>query len=380
MKKYLLTTKFGGYQAKKDVTKTPPNFLIAGSQNVLIKDGEKFGVRKGSSLDGQSGASTEGKPVKSSYDWTTSSGQERNFRSGNGQLQYRYIDSLGAVTWLPIMSSLATNREKFRYAQWWDNAEKKDRLIMCNGASSLYSWSGAVTTVASVTATTITKTGSTSWAEDRFLQTNTYGTRQIVINGVTFNYTGGEGTTTLTGVTPDPTANGIVANMIIHQAVQTHTGPGSGFACDIVEVLKQQLYVASQSSRDVYVSKNTNFTDFAFTVAGRLPGEGMLLTLDGTVNAMRVQEESMYISAGKDLWFQTYFQLSADNTKEVLDVKRLKTGSYQAARSQELTRHNKNAITFVSQEPTLDFLGRVENFNTPQSSPISDAIKYNFER
>jgi len=87
----------------------------------------------------------------------------------------------------------------------------------------------------------------------------------------------------------------------------------------------------------------------------------------------------MYIAAGKSFWFQTVFTLSADTTKEALTVKRLKTTTQEAARSQETVAKIKNEIVFISNEPTLSSLGRVENVETPQSRAISDSIKSDFD-
>lgn len=66
--------------------------------------------------------------------------------------------------------------------------------------------------VLSVTTNTITKTGVTSFADAGFGATGT-----IWINGQAFTYSGGANTTTLTGVSPDPSVAGIVADDVILQ-------------------------------------------------------------------------------------------------------------------------------------------------------------------
>ncbi len=223
---------------------------------------------------------------------------------------------------------------------------------------------------------TITKQGSTSWAAERFLLN---GTRQIVIGGITYTYTGGEGTTTITGVTPDPAAGGHTAGDLVFQAVRTNTNkPASGVVNDLIGVLNNQIYIGSLTRNTVYVSKNTDFTDFTYT-ATRLPGEGALLTLDGTPTAFFTQEEDMYIGIKNGGIFKTSFTLSSDNTKEALTIKKLKTGARQSPLSQDLVAQAKNSVLFVTGQPTLDELGRIENVETPQSKPISDPIKPDFD-
>lgn len=371
--KHSLVDGFLGYTNKRDVTNLDSRYLIVGSKNVLINDGEKISARPGYTLDGPANSALT--PILSSYDWINSSGSERNLRSYYDKLEYRSVDSNGAVTYRTLMSGL-TDSVEFQFTEWWDNTEKIDLLLFVNGSTNMYMWSGGVTTFASATTNTITKEGTTSWGEERFL---VGGTRQVVIDGTTYTYTGGESTTTLTGVTPDPTLTVHVPGAIVHQAVRvTANTPASGFNNSVIATLNNQVYVGDLTKRTVYVSKNTDYTDYTFS-ATRSPGEGAILTLDGTVVGFAVQENAMYISAGKDFWYQTKFTLSSDNTKEALTVDRLKTGPQQAAQSQNLIGNIKNSIVFISNEPTFDTLGRVENINTPNAKPLSDPIKADFD-
>jgi hypothetical protein len=110
-----------------------------------------------------------------------------------------------------------------------------------------------------------------------------------------------------------------------------------------------------------------------------LPGEGALLTLDDVPRGFVTQEDVMYISAGNNQWYQVAFTLSDDIQKEYIAVKRLKSGIGEGAQSQDAITRMKNKIVFLSNEPTIDFLGRVENIDTPQSVPISDPIKPTLE-
>lgn len=371
MKNFQLVSDFTGYSAKKDITNVDPRFLIVGSQNVLVNDGEKISSRYGYTLDGSTNSALT--PITAAYDWNTSTGVERNTRAYEGELEYRYVDSAGTVTWRRLANGFGT-ATKFRFAEWWSSAEGKDLLLMVNGTNSIRMWSGGIAVLLSSTANTLTKTGTTTWGEERFLIA---GTRQVVINGTTYTYTGGEGTTTLTGVTPSPAAEPTLS--IVHQALVTSAAtPASGFSNDLIAVNKNQVYVGDDARRDVYVSKNSSYTDYTFT-ANRLPGEGALLTLDSATVGFKVQEDAMYITAGKNDWYQVTFALSSDNTKEAMSILKLKSGTRGAAQSQELIGAIKNSIIFVSNEPTLDTLGRVEQINTPQSRPLSDPIKDDFQ-
>lgn len=365
---YQVVSEFQGYRTKPDPTNTDERYLIAGSKNVLINDQEKVSSRKGYSIVGA--ASTDRNSIESSFTWYTSSNTEITLRGLNNKLQ-AYIND----TWTDIIDGFTT--AQFDFAPWWDgNTEQIDLLLFVAKDANIYDWSGAVTTLASATTNTITLNGTT-WAEERFL---TSGTRSVEINGTTYTYTGGETTDTLTGVTPDP--SGEATDSVVFQTVRTNSNqPGSGLTNDLIEVLNNQVYVGDYTSREVYVSKQGSFTDYTFSTP-REPSEGALLTLDAPPNAFIVQEDSMYISAGLNDWYKTTFTLSTTSTAfvEDLEIDKLKTASNQACTYKDAVTNAKNSIVFVSNEPTFEELGRVENIVTPQSLPLSDPIKPDFSR
>lgn len=239
---------------------------------------------------------------------------------------------------------------------------------------------GCTVEVTSVVTGYIKKTGVKTWAEDGFL---TNGTRSVSINGTSYAYTGGEATTTLIGITGNPTAE--PANSVIHQDVRitansSITGLPATFANTLISNLKNQIYIGATKNQSVYISKVNSYLDFSFTAPVRIVGEGAILTLDGVPTALYPQEEQMYISAGLGQWYQTKFTLSSDNAKEALEIQRLKTGPLQAAKSQKLLFKVKNSVMFINNEPSMDELGRVTNILvTPQQTNISDPIKVDFD-
>lgn len=366
-KDFKIIEDFVGYRNKTDITKQDPRVLVSGSKNVIINDGDKVSIRSGYSLYGAANAALT--PIEESIDWDTSTGTEMRLRSYDDELEFLYND-----TWYRLADGFSS--VTFKADSWWDNTEKLDKLLLINGDSNLYSWSGGIATFASATSNTITKEGTATWGEARFLLG---GTTQVIIEGTTYTYTGGEGTTTLTGVTPDPTVASHTVGAVAHQALQTDANtPASGVDNDIIRVLNNQVYIADTQQRSVYVSANDDFTDFTFS-SPRTPGQGALLTLDSAPNGFAIQEDAMYISAGKNDWYQVVFTLSADLTNEILAIEKLKSGPQQSAKEQSLIGHIKNSVVYISNEPTFDSLGRVENINTPQSLPLSDPIKADFD-
>lgn len=438
-----------GYMNDREISNIGGNYLVSGSQNVIIENKEKVSSRKGYTLVGA--AKTNNNPIEGSFDWYTSSGAWRNLRSHGKLLEY-YKDG----SWLTLLSDLYS--AKVRFAPWWSPTELIDILLFVVGDDSVKEWSGGIAEVASVTTNTITKKGYLagatiafnengassdtitdsgngfvtagfaagdeiiisgsasndgvytiasvtagtitlidtddltaevagasvvvkwskfgSWAEARFF---TAGTRKVLIDGVEYTYTGGETTGTLTGVTGDPSAGGVVAGDLAVQAVRNNTPAYlDGFKNDLIGVVNNHVLIGSSTSRIVYVSTSTDFTSNTYSTP-RAPGEGFELTLDSAPTAFVVDEDVMKISGGRDDWYKIEMILSADQTGETITVRKLKTATGQAAISQDAVIKIKNNIAFISFEPTIDTLGRVENIEGPETTPISDDIKKDIE-
>jgi hypothetical protein len=370
--KYDIVSEFKGYVTKPDSTNTDDRYLTKGSFNVLINDGEKITGRNGYELLGA--ASSTAKKINSEFTWNNSGGAELLLRGLDDELKV-YFDG----AWVTIADGFATSEFGFpRSSQsgWWDTSESIDILPFVAKDSNIYAWSGCITTIASATTDTITKNGTETWAEARALTT---GNKVIVINGTEYTYTGGETTTTLTGVTPDP--SGEAGDSVAYQKVITNSNkPGSGLTNDLIDILKNQVYVGDYSSREVYVSTQSSYVDFSTISTPRTVGQAALFTLDNTPKAFAVQEQDFYISAGRSDWYKTRIELQNSGSAfiENITVEKLKNAPYQAAKEKDLVANIKNSVVFISNEPTLDELGRVESVDTPQSRPLSDPIKPDF--
>jgi hypothetical protein len=293
---FKIVSKFNGYSNKQDITNLGEGFLVDGSQNVISTDGNTIAARKGFTLYGAANAALT--PIKRSFEWKTARGLEIPLRSYDTKLEFEYLN-----TWYQLATGFSS--VLFEFDSVWDNTEKQDKLLFVNGDSNLREWSGGVTTFASATATTVTKQGSSSFIEEGFVSTP----KSFFINGITYTFTAFSGDT-LTGVAPDPTLAGHAVGSVIFQIIKTNaTTPAAGVKNDLIAVTRNQVYLASYTSRLVYVSKNTSYIDYTFS-SPRLPGDGALITLDGTPTGFAPQEENMYISAGTDQWYKTEFTLS----------------------------------------------------------------------
>lgn len=217
-----------------------------------------------------------------------------------------------------------------------------------------------------------------TWAEARFLTAESG--RSVRIGGITYTYTGGESTGTLTGLVTSPVTNGVVAGDYAMQEIMEFTPAAiDNRKHDLIAVQNNHVYYGSSTSRTVFVSKNTDFDDFAYTSPLRVPGEGYLLTLDSTPTALVPSEDDMYISAGDDDWYRIFMEFTADQGGESVIIRKLKTAPGQAAVGKDAVAYIKNNIAFLSVERTVDTLGNIENIENRQNVSISDDIKDDME-
>ena len=111
----------------------------------------------------------------------------------------------------------------------------------------------------------------------------------------------------------------------------------------------------------------------------RQAGEGGTIFLDNNCVGIAASKELVQISAGKSDIYNVTFETFSDGvtagTGETIRVKKLETAYGQGAISTDCFVKTKNGIIYISNEPTVDFLGNVANIASVQSLPLSDAIK-----
>lgn len=376
-----------GYRNREDITILPPGILVKGSQNFLTNVNGRVALRQGYTLDGQS--STTIAPIDSSFDWTKIKNNDRHLRSGNNNLEFRYINPVtNNVEWTSIssFSPAVTN-----YTTWWNPTELTTVMLFVDGSLNMWEWSGGVASFASATATTLTKSGTTTWAQEGFY---TAGTRSIVINGVTATYSGGENTNTLTGVSVDFSATPV--GTAITQGLRTFTvasfpGIPGTFKPNLISTLVssagEQLYLGNTSDSNIYISRSQNYQNYTQVAAGpRAPGDGAIKTITGYPTAFIVQEQNMYISAGTTQWYESQYSQTTTSVSdgsggqistiyETLDIIPLQTTYLQAAQSQAVVTKIKNKIAYLSFEPIINTFGPVTNvYQSPQIDDVSYSI------
>ena len=138
--------------------------------------------------------------------------------------------------------------------------------------------------------------------------------------------------------------------------------------------------MGSNTSQEIFISKNTSFTDYSFS-SPRIPGEGELLVLDNPCNAIRGLRDRVIIFAGRDdIYINQFAQLDVSGVlTETLKIQKLKTTTGQSAQSQSLTTNFGDSLAFITFEPALRILQDVANIAEPQIRTFSNPIKPDFD-
>ncbi len=374
----LVISPKGGYQNKREITNQAPDVLVAGSQNVIINDGDKVASRLGYILYGQ--AKTVNQGISSNYDFISKNGKillraNQGATANTGVLSVKTEYVSGTPVWSDLLTGLTYT--DFSWTTWWNATESIRELIFVDGTTSIRKWGGGIAYVESATATTITKSGTETWAEAGFYVS--LSGRTVSINGTTYPYTGGEATTTLTGLVGLPA---LTAGQPVFQGIVTITsltGVSPAISPDVVMTKDNHVMYGQTDTSVIWGSKTTDYADCGFTSPLRIPSEGFKITIDNNTVGFTQDSDAIYIFAGLDDLYQIKFILASDGSSESITVQKLRAGAGQASISQKAIIPVKNGIMYFTNEKTLTWLTQVQNIFTPQSLPISDPIKNDFD-
>lgn len=477
--------QFLGYNSESDKTNTDYRNFVRGSVNVYKKRSGTIANRQGQKR--YDPADTTLAKVDSEFVWNTSWGATLIVRVCNSKLQVYY-----GGTWISLLTGLTKTR--YVFDTWWNNTEKKDRLLFVNGTSSLFHWSGGIVLLGSGNATSISLIGNsasltsfsiansnsasltssqnnlvgsslqatlalltqptngdtltltingtaigiqfvsvigavagnvliganlaatrtnllgllnapgttnanqvalsgpnqtlvgyltaaatnslikqdltTSWAQNGFASA-TGGEKSVKINSNTYVYSGGENGTILYGVTGDPSAEATGSSVV--QTVQTATNtPASGFSSDWIKVLNNRAFVGSYSSRNVFLSSNTDFTNYS--IPGTIiPGSPNLIILDQFSKGMGIRNGNAHIGSGTDSWFMVSFSNITVGSvlNEVMTVTKLPMAPLIAPLGHEFIETVSNNLIYLSQDQQLRTFGDFKNLFVPAYPSLS---------
>lgn len=375
-KNFFLAEETLGYNTSSEVSNSDKRLLVAGSQNVLIDRTKKVKIRSGYFRLGA--ANTALTEIRNAWTWNTSTNVQLPQRFYDDELEVYLgtIDTVAIDAWTRVSNGWSTTK-KLRHATWWDATENIDLQIMVIGDDNLYEWGGGVAVVDSITGTTVTKKGTSTFAGNRF-----YTTRNMVVTcvrtGTDYTYTGGATTTTLTGIADTA---GLVAGDILVQKIVTQTDkPAANRTNHTIFSFENQIVLGSDDDQKVYISKNTSYYDFAYS-ATRTAGEGGLLTLDAPVTAINSIGSFLILFAGKSLMYKVVFeQITVSTTlSETIKVKRLDTGVNQGALNHECVIPIGDSLAYISNEPALRIIANPDELMGINPKTLSNPIKPDFD-
>lgn len=354
---------FGGYISERDRTTLSRRFLTKGSKNVYLKKSGTIAVRPGLKRRGSSESTAAG--VLSSFEWETSLGRTIPLRVVNGKLQFESdIVTEGTYVWYDLLTDLTNTRLVFD--TWWDNDKKKDILIFCDGTDELKTWSGGIGKIANTTSDTIVLHDTAA-----VLGFDSAGT--VLINGTEYTYTGRSGST-LTGVTDDPTEEA-VGSVVTQKPLTDSDAVEADFLIDFIKVINNQLHCGSESSRLVYISKNTDYSDFTQSTP-RASGEGETLTLDETPTGIGEREGKAHVATRKAWYAVSYNQIAVGSgVSEQTKVKKIPMAVRKGALRHEFIGNVGNDLLYLSEDQQLHVFGTFRNINQPQFPSLSSNIE-----
>lgn len=376
MQDYKLAEEVLGYVSSPDPTNTDPRYLVQGSKNVLIDYQKKVHSRNGYTRLGVANSALT--PVRGAVTWNSSTGLELPIRMYDDELEVYLgtIDGTAIDAWTRVTSGLSTTAIP-RFTTWWDTGENLDLLLYVLADANIYEWGGGVAVVASITGTTVTKDGTTTFAQNRFYTSRNL-TFVCVRTGTEYTYTGGAGTTTLTGIAD--TAGLVAGDILVQKVVTASSKPAASHTNNTIGTFENQVIIGSFSDNEIFISQNDDYDDFTYS-APRVAGEGALLTLDGPSGGFGILENVLLFFAGRSSIFKAKYQEITVSTTlaETLTVEKMKSGVDQAAQSPDCIIPVGNAIAYLSYEPTLRFLQQPNDIEGPQLKTLSNPIKPDFD-
>lgn len=377
---------FKGYAESRDLTKIPMGFLVYPSKNVLVTKGKVI-TRGGITNDGVAPTTTE--KVHSSFVWKDALGGQRHIRV-TGQLVQVYYDS----KWLTIYSAISATALRVFFATWVDSNGSiyKKRLVMCDGSTNLYTWNGAIATVASYSAQNVTLDTTDTMLQEGFDLGST--TNQTVIHYAL------DGNGDVTGqveylhddncadnimhLTTVPSPVPVAGDIIIAKPVAFANAISSAYNIDVVYSYKNHLICANYNSVQLYWSHIVTYslaTGFDFTMpvlASRTATTPILMTLDANFTAMIARKDTLWISDADD-WYKVIKSVSVNAYGLWVDVEKFETGDGKGALPMAVAKH-KGDIIYLAQDKTLQRIVTLEISGQDQIKLMSDEVEDMFRR
>jgi hypothetical protein len=121
------------------------------------------------------------------------------------------------------------------------------------------------------------------------------------------------------------------------------------------------------------------WTNFYYTLPIRKPGEGYIYQLPSNFWTMAPQEEQMYVNTQYGYWSYVSTVLSADLQSESVSLTPLKQASSSKVIFPYMIGYLDNDLIYVTENKTLDTIGRQELIQLPQVGNLSQPVALDFQ-
>lgn len=279
-KEFTLTDNHSaGFRTKAERSQLPDGAMSAGSQNVVISDGDLITVAKGSELFGASSSATT--PIKSSYTHRRRDGVEVPIRTYSTVIEF-YHAGTGAYE---TLQTGFTSGLEFGFADFDRSDDSTAHVRFGNKTDQDRSWNGQYTQL----------NGALSGSEATITVDDTTGfdsSGSLIIGTTTVTYTG-KSSTTFTGCTGTPSASDDAS------VAQLPTSLASSPKGNIYLTFQNRLLIANVNGAEssVYCSAVDDDTDFTFS-SPRVDGEGFIANISkggDRIRALTSQQERVWI-------------------------------------------------------------------------------------
>lgn len=353
-----MQTEWGGYFSSVDKTKVAPNLMVSGSKNIYKKLSGNLAVRPGQKRQGVANSTMSA--CSSEFVWNTSWGEFYTMVVADTKL-YVVVDEV----WYILQSSLTSTR--YVFDNWWNNSLKKDQLLFVNGTDDMQMWNGGFGLISSTTANTIVLDRTIT--ESRI----TAASGSVVVNGTTYAYTGSAGST-LTGVTPNPTGEANGSGVLQVVTVSSNT-PAADFNADFLKVINNQVYVGSYTSRLIYMSQDTDYTNYTVP-SPQIAGSPGLFVMDGVTKGIGVRQGNACIGFGSSGWAVISFDLVSNSgvltRTNKIDVKPVAV--LQAPYAHEFIDNVGDNLVYLGQDQQVRVFGDFNNLFVAGYPSLSQEI------
>jgi hypothetical protein len=360
----LPSQRFSGFQNREDATQLRGAFVVG--QNVRFGPSGLPSVRYGFEVVGTQPTDTD--EVRRAWVYENSNGIQFELKVTGTEIKYWIWGT--STDWATLLTGLTADTE-WGFANIGKSSDYLNSCEFSNGTDGIWRFPGALATVDTVTANTITKTGSTTWTQEGFLTA----TNKVIIGGVEYQYTGGEGTATLTGVTPDPSAGGVVAGNLALSA------PGAIAALStmkgqVMMGFDGRLHMRDETKKSVWgYSKLDDPYDFTASTADAAGGYKMVegggaVTAFGKLNKTilcfkkRLIKALGFTTSGTRIDVPQYVTFTGNDEK----------GTTLGAVNQKSTFSTPLGMVFVTPDNQLVLLTGVTANNEPQYQYLSDPV------